>query len=111
MGDKGGKLSQDASAACENVVEILKPIGDVTSKKMFGGYGIFESGAMFALVNSQGQVHLKVDDSNQSRFETAGSEKHGRMPYYQVPAEVLGDDDLLIEWARISIDIAHAAKK
>ena len=111
MGEKGEKLTVDATAVCDQVVKDLAPLGDVSSRKMFGGYGIFESVAMFALVDSQGQVFLKVDDSNRERFESAGAEKHGRMPYYQVSEDVLGDADQLRDWARPSIEIAHAAKK
>ena len=111
MGKKGAKQSQGAADACERVVQMLGPIGDVTSRKMFGGFGIFESGAMFALVNSAGEVHLKADDSNRARFEEAGASQHGKMPYFQVAPAVLEDDELLSDWAGQSIKIAHASKK
>jgi DNA transformation protein len=111
MGEKGAKLSLDAADVCDQVVRDLTPLGDVSSRKMFGGYGIFESAAMFALIDSNGQVFLKVDDSNLERFENAGAEKHGRMPYYQVSQEVLENAEQLHDWARPSIAIAHAAKK
>ena len=111
MGTKGSKLTQKATTVCEQVVRDLVPLGDVSQRKMFGGYGIFESTAMFALIDSQGEVYLKVDDSNRSRFEDAGAQRHGRMPYFQVPAEVLADSDLLCDWAKDSIAIAHASKK
>jgi DNA transformation protein len=78
---------------------------------MFGGYGIFESSAMFALVNSQGDLFLKVDDTNRSRFDDAGAKQHGKMPYFQVPSEVMEDSDVLLDWAGVSIKVAHAAKK
>ena len=111
MGEKGVKLTQDATDVCDQVVGDLAGLGDVSSRKMFGGYGIFESAAMFALVDSQGGVFLKVDDSNRERFEDAGADKHGRMPYYQVSQQVLDDAEQLRDWARPSIAIAHYAKK
>lgn len=111
MGEKGSKLTQKAMDVCEQVVRNLAPMGEVTQRKMFGGYGIFESAAMFALVDPQGEVYLKADDSNRARFEEAGANLHGRMPYFQVPTEVLGDTDLLCDWARGSISVAHASKK
>jgi len=49
MGSKGSKLSAQASQSAGEFVERLLPLGDVSSKKMFGGYGIFEAGTMFAL--------------------------------------------------------------
>ena len=110
MGEKGAKNSQDAAETCERSVQDLTPLGEVSSRKMFGGYGIFESSIMFALVNSQGDLFLKADDTNRSRFEEAGSGQHGKMPYFQVPPDVMADSDTLQEWASISIQIAHAAK-
>jgi DNA transformation protein len=111
MGKKRAKLSQEATDACERVVQALAPMGEVSSRKMFGGYGIFASSAMFALVNSQGDVFLKADDSNRSRFDDAGAKQHGKMPYFQVPSAVLEDVNSLHDWARTSIEIAHASKK
>ena len=111
MGKKGSKLSQKATDTCQQIVTALGNTGEITSRKMFGGYGIFESGVMFALVNSAGKLHLKVDDSNIGRFKEAGSNSHGKMPYYDVPDKVLKDSTLLTEWVKISIGIAHSSKK
>lgn len=111
MGKKGAKLTQAATDICEEVVETLSSIGNVSSKKMFGGHGIFENGAMFALVNSQAEVFLKVSDTNRPQFEEAGSEQHGKMPYFAVPVDVMEDADTLRDWAKVSIEIAHLSKK
>lgn len=111
MGESGAKAGQDAAETSERAVRDLMPLGDVSSRKMFGGYGIFESSAMFALVNSQGDLFLKVDDTNRSRYDNAGAKQHGKMPYFQVPSEVLEDSDALRDWAEVSLKIAHAAKK
>jgi DNA transformation protein len=111
MGQKGAKLTQKATETCQLIVKELTSVGDITSRKMFGGYGIFESGVMFALVNSDGALHLKANDSNIGCFEEADSGRHGKMPYYEVPAKVLKDQTLLCEWAKVSIEIAHSGKK
>lgn len=111
MGEKGAKEGQDAATVSAQVVGEFAPLGEVSSRKMFGGYGIFESSAMFALVNSQGDLFLKADDSNRQRFEEVGAKQHGKMPYFQPPSEVLEDEDSLREWAKVSIDVAHANKK
>ena len=89
----------------------ILPLGGITHKKMFGGYGVFEEGTMFALITSEGNVHLKADDSNRAQFEDAGAKKHARMPYYQVPEEVLEDEDVLMKWTQESIALSKAAKK
>lgn len=110
MGEKGAKLTSESSKSADELQKRLSNLGDIRIKKMFGGHGIFEEEKMFSLIDSNGQVFFKVDDTNLSRFEEAGSEKHFRMPYYRVPEEVLGDDNLLEEWARVSIKIAKGAK-
>ena len=111
MGKKGAKLRQERADVCQQVVQALLPLGDVGSRKMFGGYGIFESGAMFALVDSQGSVFLKVDDSNRSRFDQAEAKQHGKMPYFEASPEIVADAQSLRDWAKVSIEIAHAGKK
>ncbi|MBT3338156.1 MAG: TfoX/Sxy family protein [Anaerolineae bacterium] len=87
------------------------PLREITTKKMFGGYGVFEEGTMFALITAAGGVHLKVDDSNRPRFEEAGAGKHGRMPYYQIPKQIFDDDTQLLAWTQEAIAVSKAAKK
>jgi len=57
---------------------------------------------MFALVNSEGEIYLKVNEPNNSHFEKAGSTRHEKMPYYEVSGKVLKDPTLLIDWAKNS---------
>ena len=111
MGEKGAKLGSEATQSYERIIQALQPLGDVSGKKMFGGYGVFESGTMFALVTKEGGVYLKSGDANLARFESAGANKHGRMPYYRIPDQVLEDDSQLFEWAQEVIEVSKAAKK
>ncbi len=69
MGIKGDKLTQDSVSTAEELVNKLDCICGITSKRMFGGNGIFCEGKMFALVDSKGQCFLKVDDSIKKDFE------------------------------------------
>lgn len=110
MGRKGARLTEEASESAALLVKRLTPLGEVTSRKMFGGYGIFESGTMFALVTSEGVPHLKVGDTNIGRFEKAGAEKFGRMPYYAIPARVLNSTRSLRSWAREALAVAQSTK-
>ena len=77
---------------------------------MFGGYGVFEEDLMFALVDKNGEVFLKGDNTNIQSFQDAGSIKHGRMPYYSVPDKILTDDAALISWAESALAVARNAK-
>ena len=94
----------------EYVMEMLQPLGDVKSRSMFDGYGVFESGDMFALVSND-TLYFKADDSNRSRYEDAGSAQFKPMPYWELPAEVLDSEAEVEEWARLSIELAHAGPK
>jgi DNA transformation protein len=94
----------------EFVLEKLATLDGITSRAMFGGYGIFAAGDMFIVI-SGAALFFKVDDTNRSMYEAAGSKRHGTMPYYLVPDEVLEDDSKLLEWAGMSVTIAHATAK
>ena len=93
------------------VVDKLAGLGEVHGRAMFGGYGIFHEGLMFALI-SDGVLYFKVDDSNREMYETAGSSKfpHG-ISYWEVPTDIFEDTARLNEWANISIGVAQTKAK
>jgi DNA transformation protein len=111
MGENGARQSTAGAAMAERLIDDLAPLGDVTTKKMFGGYGVFEDAVMFALVDSTGGAFLRADDATSEKFVAAGSEAHGRMPYWRIPQTVLDDSTSLLEWAMTARDVARAAKK
>ena len=108
MGTKGDRHTADGARFVESLLPRMAALEDVTSKKMFGGYGIFQDGKMFAIVSSKGELFLKADATNLSRFEKAGSSRHGKMPYFRIPEEVLSSDAKLLDWARSSVSVAHS---
>jgi DNA transformation protein and related proteins len=102
------------------VMELLSPLGQVTGRAMFGGYGIWERGDMFALLDSSSTLYFKAGASTEPGYRAAGStqfapEVSGRkampMPYWSVPADVLEDPELMAEWAGAAIAVAHATPK
>ena len=107
MGVKGAKKTQAAVDEQEAVVKLLGGLGDITGRSQFGGYGIFADGKMFAMVTTDGHLHLKVDDSNRADFEEDA--RFGRMPYYRVPERVRSNTRSLKAWAKKSIAIAKGA--
>lgn len=101
--------------------ELLAPLGDVRTRAMFGGYGIYQGGRMFGLV-ADGVLYLKVDAVNAPRFEAAGLQPFVyespkgpmTMSYRRAPDAALDDSETLCEWARTAADAAlraEAAKK
>ncbi len=110
MGVKGAKGSSAAVEAAESMQSRLAGLDDITTRRMFGGVGVFASGKMFALGDSQAVIFFKVGSDNRADHDAAGAAQHSRMPYFQVPAGVLDDDQALTNWAQDSIALAKQAK-
>jgi DNA transformation protein len=102
----------------EYLKEVFEEFGTVTIRKMFGGYGIYYKGLMFALV-SDDMLYLKADGENSEYFRKAGLgqfeyDKNGRvvkMSYYQAPDEIMEDREEAAVWARRSYEAALRAQK
>lgn len=100
----------------ELVLDQLSEFGNVDTKKMFGGVGLFRDGLMFGKIGGD-TFRLKVDESNKDDFEKKGmkpyySEKKKKgMPYWEVPSDVFEDKTELAKWANKSFAAAQKAKK
>jgi DNA transformation protein len=99
------------------VLDQLAGLGEVESRRMFGGAGIYCNGLFFAII-ADDVLYFKVDDTNRAEYEEAGMEafkpfpdKPEVMSYYQVPVEVLENRDQLAEWAGKSMNVAMRKKK
>lgn len=94
----------------------LRELGAVTTRKMFGGAGIYFDGKFFALVDDD-ELYFKVDDATRPRFEEAGC--HAFEPwagqfmngYWSVPADVLEDSAAIADWAREAVGVARKSSK
>ena len=109
MGEKGTRQSAAGSQACAQLLADLAPLGEVSTRKMFGGFGVFADGVMFAIVDTFGDCFLRADRTTEDEFSAAGSGRHGRMPYWQIPAPVRRDRAALLAWARNALDVARRA--
>jgi len=101
------------------VIDQLAGWGEVSARKMFGGAGLYCDGAMFGLI-ADDVAYLKVDDSNREGFVRAGSSAFNPFPektktyimsYYEIPADVLEDRELLGKWAQRALAVARKKKK
>ena len=101
-----------------HVLDLLQDFGAVTAKPMFGGWGIYRDGIIFAIV-VRGTLYFKADDTNRPRFIEKGLDcftymrkgKTCSMSYYLAPDEVLEDSDELCDWAREAYAAALRARK
>ena len=94
----------------DHLLEKLTPLGVVTGKSMFGGFGVFHEGDMFGLIAGD-VLYLKADDSNRDDYVKRGSSQYKPMPYFRVPDDVFEDAGELITWAQKAVIVAHAAPK
>ena len=100
------------------VIDQLSAWAYVSARKMFGGAGLYCDGTMFGLI-ADDVAYLKVDDSNRNDFVQAGSSPFNPYPdkvkttvmsYFEIPADVLENQDLLGKWAERSLAIARKKK-
>lgn len=104
MGIKGDKLSRDAILSADLLSEKLSVIAGISTKKMFGGHGVFHEGKMFGIIDSKGNLFFKVNESNKADYEQKGASQHSRMPYFSVPKQIFDNQEDLILWAQKSIE-------
>jgi DNA transformation protein len=98
-------------------VELLGTVGRVAARRMFGGYGVYCDGVMFALI-ADDVLYLKADAESRAAFERAGSEPfvyaaRGRrttMAYWRAPDEAMESRELAAPWARTALAAALRAR-
>ena len=101
---------------CDFVLEQLGRVVSVTSKRMFGGVGIYSQGLFFALI-AEDRLYFKVNDTTRPDFERLGMEpfrpfgEESAMGYYEVPADLVEDAAHLESWVKKAIDVAAMAKQ
>ncbi len=93
--------------------DVLGHIPQISARAMFGGYGIYQDGLIFAII-AEDQLYFKVDDSNRAEYEALGSHpfvysqgnhKKATMSYWLVPESVLEDKEAIRLWVEKSVRI------
>jgi DNA transformation protein and related proteins len=95
------------------IEDLFAPVGRVTIRKMFGGYGIYHN-QLFIALSHDGMIWLKTDENTCPAFERAGSrafqymKKQGGvavMSFWLLP-EICFDDE---EELKRFVALAHSA--
>ncbi len=99
------------------VLDLLSPWGEVYTKRMFGGIGLYRDDFAFAMV-WRDTVYLKVDDTNVDKYIQEGSvqlkpfKSEVTVPtFYNIPPDVFEDTEQFIEWAKESLAIQKKLTK
>ena len=91
--------------------------GAVSARAMFGGYGLYAEGKVLFAVLDDDAVFFRVDDDSRAAYEEAGSRPFAPMPgqqpmryYWELPAEVLEDREMLAAWKTRAVLAAERAR-
>lgn len=100
----------------EDVLHRLAVAGEVRSRKMFGGVGIYLDEVFCAILTASDRFFMRAGPGNQADFEAEGmgpfTMRDGKsMSYYEVPERVLEDPEALTLWILKARDEALRAKK
>jgi DNA transformation protein and related proteins len=100
-------------------LDLFEPLGGVTARSVFGEYGFFARGVMFALI-WQGTLYVRTNEATRVRHEERGlmpfvyvsrEGKHTQMPYYALPPEAFDTANDMSSWARPALEVAIAAAR
>ena len=98
----------------EHILDVLEPIGNVTARKMFGGYGIYNNKVIIGIVDED-ELYFKVDESNLQNYKKLksspftyerGDGQKIAMSYWYVPESVIEDNEKFCEFAESSYKIS-----
>lgn len=98
------------------ILDQLVDIPNVTERKMFGGFGLYVEGIFFAII-SENVLYLKTDNESKQKFIDVGmdcfrpSKEQVLKNYFEVPADVFEDREVLSQWALEAIHTASSSKK
>ena len=97
--------------------ELLAPLGEVRSRRMFGGYGLYVDDVFVAIIAGE-TLYLKVDEQTRPQFEAAGCRcfeydargKRQALGFWTVPPEAMDSPRLMQPWARLALEAALRAR-
>lgn len=100
------------------LAEVFESFGEIRSRRMFGGFGIYHEELMFGLVAGD-VLYLKADDRSAPSFTERGLaafeyRKQGRqmrLSYYQAPEEIFDDSEAARLWATRAFEAALRSRK
>jgi DNA transformation protein and related proteins len=88
----------------EFVLDQLKELPGVTSRAMFGGYGVYQAEGFFGIIH-QGRLYFKTNDRTRPAYVRKGMKpfrpnaKQTLKTYYEIPVEIIEDGEQLTTWA------------
>ena len=97
------------------VLDQLRELDGVEARRMFGGHGLYRDETFFGILH-KGKMYFKVDESTIGEYRMRKMKPFQPNPrqtlksYYQVPVEILEDNERLCDWAVKAIHCQHVKK-
>jgi DNA transformation protein len=95
---------------------LTRVLTDIRARNMFGGVGIYCGTTFFAIIGND-VLYFKVDERTRDDYEAKGmrpfrpfGEGGEVMQYYEVPADVIEDQDTLRFWGEQAVAVGRRAK-
>jgi DNA transformation protein len=111
-------VTTPSSEYTEYILELLEPLGLVQTGRFFGGVGISNGFAQFAMIMGN-CLYFVVDKDSRKKYEQAGMQpfsyvsKKGQVQvrrYFELPEDILTDPEQLRLWASEAMGIASKTK-
>ncbi len=86
------------------VLDQLADLDGVTCRAMFGGFGLYRGAAFFGIIHKS-RLFFKTNEASRARYRERGMKpfrpnvKQTLKTYYEVPVEIIEDQEQLTEWA------------
>ncbi|MFQ5673249.1 MAG: TfoX/Sxy family protein [Nitrospinales bacterium] len=94
----------------EFVLDQLRALGALNCRAMFGGHGLYHEGVFFGMV-FKGRLYFKTDAKTRAEYLKCGMKPFCPSPrqtlknYYEVPIDVIEDDEQLARWAQTAMGV------
>jgi DNA transformation protein and related proteins len=97
------------------VLDQLRELDSVEARRMFGGHGLYQDETFFGILH-KGKLYFKVDETTVGEYRKRKMKpfrpnaKQTLKSYYQVPVEILEDNERLCDWAEKAIHCQQRKK-
>jgi DNA transformation protein len=85
------------------VLDQLQDLDGVEARRMFGGYGLYQDETFFGIIH-EGRLYFKIDEKTVAQYRKRKMKpfrpnaKQTLTSYYQVPMEIVEDNERLCDW-------------
>jgi len=102
----------------DSLHDVFSKFGRISTRRMFGGHGIYHEGLMFALV-ADDVLYLKADAESSVLFDElklppfvyVKKGKTMKMSYHMAPEEIYDDPEQARDWANRAYEAALRSRK